>query len=130
MTFLPYFMKSSRNALQSLREPSPSMSSTLLSMTSLEIFLGGEQCLVAHLDFVMATSCISRALRNAQSNIMKRIYNRTTPEEQKWIVRIILKGGAPMSQQVLLEISMASHLRSRHLSQGDYRLLCFSSRRP
>jgi hypothetical protein len=60
---------------------------------------------------------------------MKRIYNRTTPEEQKWIVRIILKGGAPKSQQILLEILIASHLRSRHLSQGDYRLFCFSPRR-
>ena len=48
-TFLPYFMKSSQNALQSLKEPSPSMSSTLLSMRSLEIFLRGEQGLVAHL---------------------------------------------------------------------------------
>jgi hypothetical protein len=60
---------------------------------------------------------------------MKRIYNRTTPEEQKWIVRIILKGGALMSQQVLLEILTAQHLRSRHLSQGDHRLFGFSSRR-
>lgn len=23
---------------------------------------------------------------------MQRVYNRTTPEEQRWIVRIILKG--------------------------------------
>ncbi|KAH9027928.1 DNA ligase 4 [Lactarius hengduanensis] len=28
---------------------------------------------------------------DAQSKIMRRIYNRTTPEEQRWIVRIILK---------------------------------------
>jgi len=48
-TFLPYSMKLSRNALQSLKEPSPSMSSILLSMRSLEIFLRGEQRLVAHL---------------------------------------------------------------------------------
>jgi hypothetical protein len=34
---------------------------------------------------------------------MQRIYNRTTPEEQKWIVRVILKGGAPISQRVRLE---------------------------
>jgi DNA ligase 4 len=29
---------------------------------------------------------------------MQRIYNRTTPEEQRWIVRIILKGAALMPQ--------------------------------
>ena len=27
-----------------------------------------------------------------QSRIMQRIYNRATAEEQRWIVRIILKG--------------------------------------
>lgn len=27
-----------------------------------------------------------------QSRIMQRIYNRTTAEEQRWIVHIILKG--------------------------------------
>lgn len=30
--------------------------------------------------------------RDVQSKILQRIYNRTTPEEQRWIVRIILKG--------------------------------------
>ncbi|KAJ7733239.1 DNA ligase IV [Mycena maculata] len=29
--------------------------------------------------------------QDAQSKILQRIYNRTTPEEQRWIVRIILK---------------------------------------
>ena len=40
--------------------------------------------------------------RDVQSKILQRIYNRTTPEEQKWIVRIILKGGAPVSHWVLV----------------------------
>lgn len=31
-------------------------------------------------------------VRDAQSKILQRVYNRTTPEEQRWIVRIILKG--------------------------------------
>ena len=34
---------------------------------------------------------------DAQSKTMQRIYNRTTPEEQRWIVRIILKGAALVS---------------------------------
>lgn len=30
--------------------------------------------------------------RDIQSKILQRMYNRSTPEEQRWIVRIILKG--------------------------------------
>jgi len=30
-----------------------------------------------------------------QSKILQKIYNRATPDEQRWIVRIILKGGRP-----------------------------------
>ncbi|KAJ7876841.1 DNA ligase IV [Mycena leptocephala] len=30
-------------------------------------------------------------VRDTQSKILQRVYNRTTPEEQRWIVRIILK---------------------------------------
>ena len=30
--------------------------------------------------------------RDVQSKILQRVYNRSTPEEQRWIVRIILKG--------------------------------------
>lgn len=30
--------------------------------------------------------------RDKQSKIMQQVYNRTTPEEQRWIARIILKG--------------------------------------
>jgi hypothetical protein len=48
-TFHPYFMKSSRNVLQLLKEASLSMSSTLLSTTFPEIFLRGEQSIVAYL---------------------------------------------------------------------------------
>ncbi|KAJ7623294.1 DNA ligase 4 [Roridomyces roridus] len=29
--------------------------------------------------------------QDAQSNLLQRVYNRTTPEEQRWIIRIILK---------------------------------------
>ena len=28
-----------------------------------------------------------------QSKTLQKIYNRATPDEQRWIVRIILKGG-------------------------------------
>ena len=31
-------------------------------------------------------------LRDLQSKILQRVYNRSTAEEQRWIVRIILKG--------------------------------------
>lgn len=34
----------------------------------------------------------SSPVRDAQSRILQRVYNRTTPEEQRWIVLIILKG--------------------------------------
>ena len=30
-----------------------------------------------------------------QSKVLQRIYNRATADEQRWIVRIILKGGYP-----------------------------------
>lgn len=33
--------------------------------------------------------------RDTQSKILQRVYNRATPEEQRWIVRIILKGLSP-----------------------------------
>ena len=31
--------------------------------------------------------------QDKQSKILQKIYNRATPNEQRWIVRIILKGG-------------------------------------
>lgn len=31
--------------------------------------------------------------QDKQSKILQKIYNRATPDEQRWIVRIILKGG-------------------------------------
>ena len=114
------------DVLQLLKEALPSMISTPPLMTSPEIFLKGKQrfevsCRARH---------IFRIPRDAQSKIMQRIYNRTTPEEQKWIVRIILKGGAPLHSQVLLKSLIGPHPRSRHLSEGDDRVLGLSSRRP
>lgn len=32
------------------------------------------------------------ACRDIQSKVLQRVYNRTTAEEQRWIVRIVLKG--------------------------------------
>jgi hypothetical protein len=100
-------------------------------MTSPEIFPKGEQRF-GNLLCVFSSRCrsISQMHRDAQSKIMQRIYNRTTPEEQKWVVRIILKGGAPIYQQVLLKSLMGPYLRFRHLSQGNHRLLGLSPRRP
>jgi DNA ligase-4 len=40
--------------------------------------------------------------RDVQSKILQRVYNRTTPEEQRWIVRIILKGWFARTFAVLL----------------------------
>ena len=34
------------------------------------------------------------ACREIQSKVLQRVYNRSTPEEQRWIVRLILKGKA------------------------------------
>jgi len=33
--------------------------------------------------------------QDKQSKVLQRIYNRATPDEQRWIVRIILKGRRP-----------------------------------
>jgi DNA ligase N terminus len=95
-------------------------------MTSLEIFLKGKQ----NFEVSYRARHIYRIPSDAQSKIMQRIYNRTTPEEQRWIVRIILKGGAPSLLQVLLKSLIGLHLRSRHLSEGDHCVLGLSSRRP
>jgi len=35
---------------------------------------------------------IKHGRRDIQSKILQRVYNRSTAEEQRWIVRIILKG--------------------------------------
>jgi len=35
----------------------------------------------------------SMGKQDKQSKILQKIYNRATPDEQRWIVRIILKGG-------------------------------------
>ncbi|KAG5647455.1 hypothetical protein DXG03_009386 [Asterophora parasitica] len=39
----------------------------------------------------------SMGKQEAQSKILQRVYNRTTPEEQRWIVRVILKGVLDMN---------------------------------
>jgi hypothetical protein len=100
------------DGLQLLKEASPSMISTPPLMTSPEIFLKGKQCP----DVSYRPRHISRIPRDAQSKIMQRIYNRATPEEQRWIVHIILKGGAPLILQVLFKSLIGPHLRSRRLS--------------
>ena len=41
-----------------------------------------------------STSLPDRVSRDIQAKLMQRVYNRTTPEEQRWIIRIILKGYA------------------------------------
>ena len=33
--------------------------------------------------------------QDKQSKVLQRIYNRATADEQRWIVRILLKGGHP-----------------------------------
>jgi len=83
-------MMSLGNALQLLKEALPSMISTPPLMTSPEIFLKGK----LHFEVSYRARHIFRISRDAQSKVMQRIYNRTTPEEQRWIVHIILKGGA------------------------------------
>jgi DNA ligase N terminus len=125
-TFLPCYMMSLGNVLQLLKEALPSMISTPPLMTSPEIFLKGKQ----HFEVSYRSRHISRISRDVQSKVMQRIYNRTTPEEQKWIVRIILKGEAPLLPRVLLKGLIGQHLRSRYLSEGDHRVLGLSSRRP
>jgi hypothetical protein len=68
-------------------------------MTSPEISPKGEQGFVDLLCFFLLwrRRPTFQMPRDAQSKIMQRIYNRTTPEEQRWVVRIILKGEAPIS---------------------------------
>lgn len=44
------------------------------------------------------------ACRDVQSKILQHVYNRSTAEEQRWIIRIILKGSTPD-----LEVDTTSH---------------------
>ena len=37
-------------------------------------------------------SALTFVCRDIQSKILQRVYNRASAEEQKWIVRIVLKG--------------------------------------
>lgn len=37
-------------------------------------------------------SALIFARSDIQSKVLQRVYNRTTAEEQRWIVRIVLKG--------------------------------------
>jgi DNA ligase-4 len=39
--------------------------------------------------------------QDKQSRILQKIYNRATPDEQCWVVRIILKGGFAFSLAVV-----------------------------
>jgi hypothetical protein len=62
----------------------------------------------------------------SQAKILQRVYNETTPEEQRWIVRIILKGDYSLDPSC----AVAHIYRYEHFCQGNNRVLCFSSRRP
>jgi hypothetical protein len=42
--------------------------------------------------FGSKSSALTFACREIQSKILQRVYNRATAEDQKWIVRIVLKG--------------------------------------
>jgi DNA ligase 4 len=50
----------------------------------------------------VSISSMNSSCRDAQSKILQRVYNRATPEEQRWIVRIILKGCPYPSLIILL----------------------------
>ena len=43
--------------------------------------------------------CLFSDIRDIQSKILQYIYNRSTPEEQRWIVRIILKGTCALGKE-------------------------------
>lgn len=75
------------------------------------------------LHFTGANS-FSVTLRDAQSKILQRVYNRTTPEEQRWIVRIILKGLSPLGAR---DYTVKSSCRHGHIREGSDRVLRFSS---
>ena len=69
---------------------------------------------VHHLCSLLIGFC---CIREAQIKILTRMYNRTTPEEQRWIVRIILKGllTFPVSFNLLPSFrSFMGYLRSAY----------------
>jgi hypothetical protein len=70
-----------------------------------------------------------RFSRDVQSKILQRIYNRSTAEEQRWIVRIILKG-RPASIPTLQLCDEHDFALNRHgdLSQRDDCIFSIPSR--
>ena len=58
---------------------------------------------------------------------MQRVYNRTTAEEQRWIVRVILKG--TVGTVVAYSDSLIPNRRHGHIRERDYRLRCLPPRR-
>jgi hypothetical protein len=64
--------------------------------------------------------------REVQSKILRRVYNGATPEEQRWIVRVILKGVLP--RNCIPGVSLNGlHGRHGNFRQGDDCILCFPS---
>jgi hypothetical protein len=65
--------------------------------------------------------------REAQSLILQRVYSSTTPEEQRWIARIILRG-PPLS--FFSQISYITlYCRYDHISERNNGLFRLPSRR-
>ena len=48
--------------------------------------------------------------RDVQSKVLQRIYNRTTPEEQRWIARIILKGTPVRSPKRMVMLNILADM--------------------
>ena len=70
-------------------------------------------------------NALTFACRDIQSKILQRIYNRATAEEQKWIVRIVLKGMSFFSMTFVSN----NGFRHGHIRQGDDCVVCVSPRR-
>lgn len=63
--------------------------------------MGKQYVIACILNYILFTKA-----RELQSRILQRVYNRSTAEEQRWIVRIILKGLVESSRCIWTLIDM------------------------
>lgn len=82
---------------------------------------GGKMCAT---DLMAMVLHIDLSLRDQQTTIMTAIYNNCTPTEQRWIVRIILKGRLPKTPVAHMRAELL--LRPYHLCERNNGSFCIS----
>lgn len=88
--------------------------------------------------FGAKNSTLIFACRDVQSKVLQRIYNRATAEEQKWIVRIVLKGisfpsktstSDNMASDMVISVKETTVLSVFHPDAGDLFNTCSDLRK-